>query len=824
MMPSRLQTQKGAVILVAMCFVAVLGISLAGYVSLCSRTMQLSNRTYHTGLSRQLAETGLEEALRAFNQNNWADWTNGTISVNWTLDTTNKRATATVTIPTDRLGQGATGSVKIRVDNYDAHQLDSTWRNSTSYRVNDMVNYSGTWYRCVRAHSNRTPAGIANMAYWVPDPIPAPLWNSTATYRAQDVVYYTTTDRWYRCILAPTANQVPTNVTYWTLISAITVGGGLAQNLEVNWDVPDWWYYTTSWIKTPPTAPIVSWTWRQSYAYAFNDMVYYGNPGVWYRCISPHTSSAAILPTNPTYWQNALTGMWGWSSTLNYRLGDVVYSGSSLYRCIQANTNKTPASNPTQWSSAPLYSSAWDSVRQYNQNDTVRYEGVWYLCLNSNSGQVPPTFPATNGYWVGADTSNGYYQWSGATAYAAGDYKCYGGVWYKCIASTTANAGHSPNNTTYWTASWANSWGVTTGAPVVYAEGTVNIAGSPSIRTQLRAPLATSPLFPNAVAANTSTITANSGGTVDSYDSTSGTYASQVNSTTNYSAVVASAYSAGTAITLSSTAVKGYAAAPSSSTTPYAPLFSSGGSVKGYSSPGSPNIDLTRLSRSPYIPEFDTLPGGTGGVAANWSTIHKGTALSLSSTMNLGTPGAVTPSRYFHNGNLTISDSATVQTLNINGPVILYINGDLILDGDGTAPDGVINITSTGSAEIHIADSLNIDINSAGINNTTRDPKKLILICDTASSSSQYYSDGGVPFYGTIYIPYSTNSSGFYNNNNNVQIYGAISANKVTYSGANLNVHYDTSLRYATFGGVDQPHIITQWRELTEPAERATMP
>lgn len=37
-------------------------------------------------------------------------------------------------------------------------------------------------------------------------------------------------------------------------------------------------------------------------------------------------------------------------------------------------------------------------------------------------------------------------------------------------------------------------------------------------------------------------------------------------------------------------------------------------------------------------------------------------------------------------------------------------------------------------------------------------------------------------------------------------------------------LHYNTSLRYATFGGVDQPHAITEWRELTAATERATLP
>ena len=60
MKPTPHSAEKGTVILVALCFVAVLGISLAGYIAVCSRAMNISNRSYQAGLSRQLAEMGLE--------------------------------------------------------------------------------------------------------------------------------------------------------------------------------------------------------------------------------------------------------------------------------------------------------------------------------------------------------------------------------------------------------------------------------------------------------------------------------------------------------------------------------------------------------------------------------------------------------------------------------------------------------------------------------------------------------------------------------------------------------------------------------------------
>jgi hypothetical protein len=38
------------------------------------------------------------------------------------------------------------------------------------------------------------------------------------------------------------------------------------------------------------------------------------------------------------------------------------------------------------------------------------------------------------------------------------------------------------------------------------------------------------------------------------------------------------------------------------------------------------------------------------------------------------------------------------------------------------------------------------------------------------------------------------------------------------------NIHYDTSLRTATFSGIDAPFTVSNWRELTDPAEKIVLP
>lgn len=509
--------------------------------------------------------------------------------------------------------------------------------------------------------------------------------------------------------------------------------------------------------------------------------------------------------------------MWAWSSSLNYNLGDVVYHSatSDWYRCIRANSGQTPSGTSVYWANTPLFSTEWDSGRQYSQNDTVRYNGVWYLSLTgtNNTNRNPST---ETSYWIGADTANTSYKWNNATSYSVGAYRCYGGVWYRCVAATTANANHTPNNTTYWTAAWSNSWGITTGAPVVYAEATVNIPNSPVQKTQLRAPIAPAPLFPNAAGA-TGDLTITTGtGTVDSYDNSLGTgYAAQVgNTTTNYSAVLAAG---GTLAITGTTTVKGYLTAPSLPAN-----ISTGTTVKGPSSPASPNLAPDRLSRSPYVPQFETIP--SGNLTTAWPTVPLGLALGtpsgLGNTLNLGTAGATTPARYHVSGTLQLGSSETLGTLHINGPVILHISGNLRFRGGST-----IYINSAGSLEIHVAGQIITENTTNGFinrapNSTNPDPSNLILICHSTSTSSLIYSYAG-NYCGVIYAPGSTSSTGL-NIGSGVNVQGALSASEITFS-SEANLHYDASLRYATFGGVDQPYAVTEWRELLA-TEQATMP
>jgi hypothetical protein len=822
--PKRLGPARGTVSLVALCFTAVIGISLASYITLSSRAMQLSNRSFQASVSKQLAEVGLEEALRAFNKNDWDDWTSSGISTDWTLDTTNKRAAATMTFPAGKFGQGTTATVKIRVDNYDAARLGVSWSNSKTYRINDLVGYNGVWYRSVKDdNTNHTP-GVTDLTWWVPAPI-VWAWSSNTSYTAyQDIVCYN--GSWWLCDTTHTSGT-SFNWSNWTWVPAPDLAWSswapYQEGQYVYRTSNNTWYRCTDdhfafgWDGSKFT--VASWSYRASATYSFDDVVHYS--GSWYRYINASSSSGVTPGSNAAYWENALSGsMHAWNSSLNYNLGDVAYhSGTSAwYRCIRANTGQTPSTSSAYWANTPLFSTDWESSKQYSQNDTVRYNGVWYLSIHSGTSNIAQNPSTATSYWIGANTSNASYTWNNATSYAVGAYRCYGGVWYRCVAATAANAGHTPNNPTYWTASWSNSWGLTTGAPVVYAEATVNIANSPSQKTQLRAPLAPAPLFPNAAGATGDLTITTATGTVDSYDYSLGTgYAAQVgNTTTNYSAVLAAV---GNLAINGTTAVKGYLAASSLPSN-----ISTGTTVKGPSSPASPNLAADRLSRSPYVPQFDVVPNGNLASATIWNVANKGASIpnpaASDQTLNLGIPGATTPARYYYDGDLRLESgsSSYYRYISVHGPVILIIKGSFRVQSSG-----LLQVNSAGSAQILYGSIFRI-YSGGEIRNNTQDPKKLILLTDSTSTEQTFLRQNTASpkdFYGVIYSPKLGSSVGV-EIENGVNIYGAVSAKEISFNDA-ANLHYDTSLRYSTFSGVDQPYAVTEWRELAV-TERATMP
>lgn len=132
------------------------------------------------------------------------------------------------------------------------------------------------------------------------------------------------------------------------------------------------------------------------------------------------------------------------------------------------------------------------------------------------------------------------------------------------------------------------------GTRIVTVSGTTTKNSGATVTRTLTSTSGKAPLFVNAIAATTGRVRFKSGGTVDSYDSTLGTHASQ---TPTYSAIVASSStSTGSAtVQLTNAQIKGYVAALSTG-----PSYSTSARLLGPTTTVTTKIDSNQIGTSPY--------------------------------------------------------------------------------------------------------------------------------------------------------------------------------------------------------------------------------
>ncbi len=298
-----------------------------------------------------------------------------------------------------------------------------------------------------------------------------------------------------------------------------------------------------------------------------------------------------------------------------------------------------------------------------------------------------------------------------------------------------------------------------------------------TIRRTLTSSSARAPLLVNAIAATTGRVRFKVAGTADSYDSTLGDYTAQ---TPGFSAVISSASTSTSSATvaLTNAQIKGYVATLSTG-----PSYSTSAKIVGPATPVSTKIDASRISTSPYQPQFDeAIPTGGG------DTLPNGTA-------TIGTSGASSAQLYYAT-DLALNGN---QTLTVDGPVVIVVSGDLAISSTAK-----IRITTNGSLRLHVAGDLTI--NGNGIQNDTKLPRKLVII-STTNPYDTYGMDTNTAFYGVIYVPVSSITI-----NKSQTIYGAIVAKAVTFNASPV-IHYDVSLRTTLIEGFETPYAVADWRE-----------
>jgi len=277
------------------------------------------------------------------------------------------------------LGLEANQSAWTIVSQADAWKTN--WAISTQYKVNDVVVYGGTIYRCITAHTSSSfvTTGLeANQSAWqiVYQQLSYKSgWATATNYHVLDVVQFDGT--LYICNVAHQSTVFLTDSpVYWSIYLDALEFPGL-------------------------NSPIYS----SSQQYYKGDIVNYG--GYSYRALSNNLNQ--IPDINTSYWQIVTENYYyrqTWSSAVSYTIGSVIRNDGYLYVCILDNYQQQPP-NATYWTllvPGRFWAGFWSTPTPYVLGDIVSYAGLSYECIlahTSSSGTLPATDVAAGSSSVG---------------------------------------------------------------------------------------------------------------------------------------------------------------------------------------------------------------------------------------------------------------------------------------------------------------------------------------------------------------------------------------------------------------------------------------
>lgn len=209
------------------------------------------------------------------------------------------------------------------------------WVTSTRYKINDVVKYGASLWRCIVPHTSATFE--TDFEYW--EIYLGGLefdnqWSAVTEYQFGDVVRY----GGYSYVFIsdqPSTNKIPSiDTAFWNL-------------LTTNYSLQGDWSVTTN--------------------YRTGDIVRYG--GFTYIAIASNTG---YTPPNVTYWETVVSGRQfrgKWVTGTVYRVGDVISYASSSYIAL---LDHTAASGNTPTASL---ATTWDYYVQGDLNNPLQEQG-----------------------------------------------------------------------------------------------------------------------------------------------------------------------------------------------------------------------------------------------------------------------------------------------------------------------------------------------------------------------------------------------------------------------------------------------------------------
>ncbi|MDB6170589.1 MAG: hypothetical protein JWM88_3453 [Verrucomicrobia bacterium] len=332
-----------------------------------------------------------------------------------------------------------------------------------------------------------------------------------------------------------------------------------------------------------------------------------------------------------------------------------------------------------------------------------------------------------------------------------------------------------------------------TPAITMTAMGRVILPDGTTISRTLQSLARPAQVFTNAIGA-TGTLSFASGGFVDSYDSSAGSYSYSATLSAGNSAAVIS----GSTISLQNAQVFGFASTTSNVSTPF--QNGSSGKVVGPGTAAGTNIDSTRVSTAGNQPVFDLV------VPSGGTTIYdpnNGNAV-ISHSMAINTSGVY---------RLTAMDLGGPDTISINAANVVLVVSDYVKLGGNSK----IQVASGASLQLYVetnpsSSHRQLDIGGNGIINVSQLPQNVSIVGlgtrTTSGLNSQITTD--VAFYGSIYLP----NDNIDISDNGFTAFGALVGKNIGFSGTGPSIHFDKALLRIAPSGVNTPFSLVWLHEV----------
>ena len=300
--------------------------------------------------------------------------------------------------------------------------FDGNYNPATLYQVNDIVTYGGAIYVAIAESTGQTPSG--NPSFW--SKLVGGIefendFNLLTQYQTGDIVRY----GGYTYIAnQDTVSNIPTDATYWSVLNRGYIYTG---------------------------------NYNAGTEYKPGELVTYG--GKIYSCTT--FTIAGTLPTSTSFWFLFADGQkWEgiWSSGTSYKLGDIIQYGAYTYICtLAASGNDQRPTRTTYWSVLSKgfdWKGTWSTSADYKPGDVVSYGARTYLCTNeifADGSTINPPDVETYDWDLLTDGFSWQNVWSSSSVdYKVGDVVRYGARSYVCILSHTSSGVLFPTNATYW--------------------------------------------------------------------------------------------------------------------------------------------------------------------------------------------------------------------------------------------------------------------------------------------------------------------------------------------------------------------------------------